>query len=148
MNAIATTTLRDLRDELPVVPRTPLVLLAEDDARMRRLLAAALRLDGFEVVEAKDGAELLEGIGNLILHPRDGRVVDLVITDVRMPFTTGLDVVAGLRRAEWITPVIVITAFGDEATHAEAQRLGAVAVFDKPFDVNELRIAALHHASK
>ena len=63
-------------------------------------------------------------------------------------FTTGLDVVAGLRRAEWITPVIIITAFGDEATHAEAQRLGAAAVFDKPFDVNDLRIAALHYASK
>lgn len=148
MNAIATSPLRDLRDELTVVKRTPLVLLAEDDARMRRLLAAALRLDGFEVVEAKDGAEFLESIGSLILHPRDGRVVDLVITDVRMPFTTGLDVVAGLRRAEWITPVIIITAFGDEATHAEAQRLGAAAVFDKPFDVNDLRIAALHYASK
>ena len=60
-----------------------------------------------------------------------------------MPGLTGLDVLAILRCANWATPVILITAFGDEATHAEGRELGAVAVFDKPFNVDALRATVL-----
>ena len=70
-------------------------------------------------------------------------IFDIVISDVRMPGLTGLDVLAILRCANWATPVILITAFGDEATHAEGRELGAVAVFDKPFNVEQLRAAVL-----
>jgi FixJ family two-component response regulator len=52
---------------------------------------------------------------------------------------TGLDVLAGLRETDWATPVILLTAFGDAELHAEAHRLGALAVFDKPFDFRDLR---------
>jgi DNA-binding response OmpR family regulator len=48
---------------------------------------------------------------------------------------------ASLRTAECSVPVVLITAFGDEATHAQALRLGAAALFDKPFDVDDLRAA-------
>ena len=58
-----------------------------------------------------------------------------------MPGLGGLDVLAILRCADWNTPVILITAFGDEATHAEGRDLGALAVFDKPFGVDLLRSA-------
>jgi len=60
-----------------------------------------------------------------------------------MPGLTGLDVLAILRCANRTTPVILITAFGDEATHAEGRELGAVAVLDKPFNVQELRTAVV-----
>jgi DNA-binding NtrC family response regulator len=65
----------------------------------------------------------------------------LIISDVRMPGVSGLDVLATLRREDWSTPVILMTAFGDLETRAEARRLGAKALFDKPFDVDDLRTA-------
>ncbi len=135
-------------DEYAWLARPQRVLLAEDDERMRRLVANALRDDGFDVIEARHGAEFLEWVGFLLLHPRAGRPVDLIITDLRMPFETGVEILVGLGRAASITPVILMTAFGDETTHAEARRLGANAVFDKPFDVNDLRSAALHFAGE
>jgi len=133
--------------ELSSATRKPRVLLAEDDDPMRRLLANALRGDGFEVIEASSGAELVERIRTHLIHPKDGRTVDLIISDIRMPWASGLTVLEGLRRHNRATPVILITAFGDQETHLEAKRLGAAAVFDKPFDVNDLRTSALHFAA-
>ena len=56
---------------------------------------------------------------------------------------TGLEVLARLCAAPGGPPVILVTAFGDRATHAEAARLGAVAVLDKPFELDELCRAAM-----
>ncbi len=61
-----------------------------------------------------------------------------------MPGWNGLAVLQHLRREDWAMPFIVITAFGDEDTHQEASRLGAAAVFDKPFDVDDLRTAVFN----
>ena len=121
--------------------RHPLVILAEDDTEFRRLLASVLQQEGYEVVEAPDGLALLASLENTLTVRRERPDAFLVVADVRMPGLSGLDVLAILRCATWRTPVILITAFGDEATHAEGQELGAVAVFDKPFDVDVLRAA-------
>lgn len=121
---------------IEALPRHALV--AEDDDELRRLLVNSLRAEGFEVTEARDGSELLEHLGSL-LSERAQPLLDLVVTDVRMPGFNGLNILAGLRREAWATPVILITAFGDPKLHAEARRLGALAVFDKPFDMNDLR---------
>jgi len=118
-------------------PDSAIVLLAEDDADMRSLLSAALARQGYEVMEAKDGTELLELVANGYLPQRPGGP-DLIISDVRMPGWTGLDILAGLRKQDWAMPVILITAFGDAETHREADRLGAVTMLDKPFDIEDL----------
>lgn len=118
------------------------ILLAEDDGAMRELIASALRDEGFDVVEARDGMELLDEIEASIRRVRRDRFA-LVITDVRMPDFSGLDVLAALHCARWRTPVIVITAFGSAETHDEARELGALRVLDKPFDLDVLR-AAVH----
>jgi DNA-binding response OmpR family regulator len=123
--------------------RHPLVLLAEDDAAFRHLLASVLEQEGYEVVEAQDGLALLASIENTLTVRRERPDGFLVVADVRMPGLTGLDVLAILRCANWRTPVILITAFGDEATHAEGCELGAVAVFDKPFNVEDLKAMVL-----
>lgn len=115
------------------------ILLAEDDAYMRSLVASTLRADGYDVVEAENGSDLLDGIDELLLWNRDGVALDLVISDVRMPGRSGLEVLAEMRRSDWATPVILITAFGDRALHEEAARLGTVAVLDKPFSMEKLR---------
>jgi two-component system response regulator HydG len=62
-------------------------------------------------------------------------------SDVRMPGHSGLSVLEYLRSNDAVTPFVVITAFGDASTHAEATRLGAARVLDKPFDLNLLRQA-------
>lgn len=128
-------------DEMMLGTRTRRILLAEDDSEMRRLLASALARDGCEVIEARDGHELLTYIGAVparALRSRDIAAVDLIISDVRMPGHTGLEVLAGLRRADWATPFILLTAFGSDEVHREAQRLGAAAICDKPFEMNQL----------
>lgn len=117
------------------------VLIAEDDPEMGDLLAAALHLDGYEVVHARTGAQLLDSIGTQLLNALDRAPVDLIISDIRLPGMSGLEVLAALRQTDWSTPVILISAFADPETHAEAHRLGATLVFNKPFDIDDLRMA-------
>jgi len=124
----------------------PRVLLAEDDVEMRRLLAATLRRDGCEVLEAADGNELLAFISDEVI--RAGGIVsslriDLIVSDIRMPGLTGLAVLAGLHEARLPIPVVLVTAFGDDETHRLARRHGAAVVLDKPFGLDDFRSAVL-----
>lgn len=125
--------------------RPPRIVLAEDDPELRRLIGSVLRRDGYDVLELVDGAQLLEYL--VRQSDRNADAPDLIVSDIRMPGCTGLDVLAGVRRRDWATPVVLITAFGDRDTHEEAERLGAVAVFDKPFDLDDLRTAVLNVVS-
>jgi len=119
------------------------VLVAEDQREMRVLMCEVLRREGYEVVEAASGTELVERLVQGMVADDDARAPDLIVTDVRMPGCSGLEVLARLRRNDWSTPVILITAFGDLATHEEAQRLNAAYVLDKPFELDDLVLAAL-----
>jgi CheY-like chemotaxis protein len=118
------------------------VLIAEDDAQMRSMLADELRRDGYEVLESHDGTAAAELLARLRSRPDEAP--ELVVTDICMPSRTGLELLAELRKTESRIPVILITAFGDDAVHERARDLGAIAVFDKPFDVDDLRTAILN----
>ena len=102
---------------------------------MLQLVADALRKDGYEVEEESHGANVLLRLLS-VAHP-----FDLIISDVRMPGCNGLDIVQALHRSGSQTPVIIMSAFGDEETRARAESLGAV-FFDKPLALGELRRAA------
>jgi len=130
----------------PIAPRSPeppkaaspaRLLLAEDDFELRELLACVLRDDGYEVIEASDGNELwaLLSRENAAEQP----AFSLVVSDVRMPGLNTFEILTRLQRALAETPIILITAFGDQTTHLRAMRLGASRVLDKPFDCDELR---------
>jgi DNA-binding NtrC family response regulator len=108
------------------------VLVAEDDAEMRRVVA--------DVVELSDGGRLLVDIAARVKEGVDGDSVDLIVSDIRMPICSGLQILEVLRLARWQTPVILMTAFGDKATRKHAEELLAV-LFDKPFDMDDLRAA-------
>jgi CheY-like chemotaxis protein len=108
------------------------ILLAEDDEAMRSMLAFMLTAEGFEVTPCVDGLELADRI------KEDGDEVDLVISDIRMPGMTGLELLEGLSVLDESPPMILITAFGGEDTLEKALHLGAAAVFSKPFDVEDL----------
>jgi DNA-binding response OmpR family regulator len=119
-------------------PRRPRVLVAEDDAQMRRLVVDALTKDGYELVEECDGGRLLVRIAAIYSFDRTVDPFDLIVSDVRMPVCSGLDILKGLRDAHWDTPVVLMTAFGDDETRARAHKLGAL-LFDKPFSMQSLR---------
>jgi DNA-binding response OmpR family regulator len=113
----------------------PRILLAEDDPTMRELLAAVLLHEGYRVVEVTDGRALLAILG----EDDDRRRFDLVVTDDWMPGRRGIDVLARLHASRQGLRVILITAFADEILRAEAVALGACAVLDKPFDLDDFR---------
>ena len=114
----------------------PRILVAEDDAEMRRLVVSTLVVAGYDVTEARDGMELLD-----IIEAPARRGVDAfaaIVSDIRMPWLSGMDILAAMQVATCRTPVVLITAFGDEYVHAEGHELGAFAVMDKPFEMDRL----------
>lgn len=121
-------------------PRRPnaRVLVADDDAAMRNLVCAALADEGYEVDEVASGLELLRAIEKSTLDawPLDG--VDLIVSDLRMPGLTGLDVMRKLHAAHTATPMILMTAFAEAEIFTLAKRYD-VPVLSKPFSLERLR---------
>lgn len=126
-------------DEL-APPRRGHIMLAEDHASMLRLLASALAEDGFSVTEIEDGAKLFERV-NAWLKWGDRESLAAIVSDVRLPTFSGLEVLATVREAGCELPFVLITANADRRTVKEAFDLGATAVFQKPFDIDEFRRA-------
>jgi CheY-like chemotaxis protein len=108
------------------------LLVVEDDREMRSLICDELWDLGLQIKEAADGDEALR----LTLDSQP----DLILTDLRMP-AGGLDYVARLRTMAPSCPIILMTAFGDSQTEAQALRGGVAAYFNKPVRMQELRAA-------
>ena len=123
----------------PPVHTPARILVAEDDEEMRSAVVETLRNDGYEVSEAFDGGRLLIALARKY-HVEETHPIDLLISDVRMPVCTGVQILEQMRAASSSLPVILMTAFGDEATREQARLLGAV-LFDKPFSIDDLRTA-------
>ncbi len=119
------------------------ILVAEDDSAMRDLIVTTLAKDGARVSQVDNGLSLID---RLRAASREDQRPDLVVCDVRMPGMNGLTALATMRMGGFMMPVILITAFGDRDLHDSARRMGAVAVFDKPFDLDDLRTAVAHFA--
>lgn len=113
--------------------KTPRILVVDDDPEMRALLQDVLQNEGYEVGEAKDGAEA-------VLALRAKRY-DVILMDKNMPGPSGLDLLPGLRRVCPQSPVILMTAFGDVPSYMEAMEKGAVEFLFKPFRMEELKAA-------
>jgi DNA-binding NtrC family response regulator len=106
------------------------ILLVEDRESLRRMLERALAAEGYEVVAAADGES---GIARL----RE-RSFDLVLTDLKLPAASGLEVLAASRETHPELPVVVLTAYGTVRSAVEAMRLGAVDFLEKPVEIDEL----------
>jgi DNA-binding NtrC family response regulator len=115
------------------------VLLAEDDDELRWLLTDVLKAEGHEVVAVSDGSALLAHLGSSLLVGRRGAPPDIIITDIRMPGASGLQVLEKVRAKSGDLPVVLITAFGDSDTKKQAESLGATALLDKPLDIDQLQ---------
>jgi len=123
--------------EIEIAENNYHILLAEDDLEMRKMLAWSLRKEGFNVTECNDGNSLMKRIGFLDTLG-EAKTFDLIISDIRMPGVTGMQVLERTKEYEDFPPIILITAFGDEVTHARAEKHGAAVVIDKPFDIDDL----------
>ena len=108
------------------------VLVAEDDRVARDLLCEILRGEGFTVEAVDDGAGAIERAA--------AERYDLVVSDVRMERSSGLDVLKAFTDKAPSTPVILITAFGDVTGAMEAIQRGAYDYVSKPFNIEELKL--------
>jgi two-component system OmpR family response regulator len=125
------------RRQEPDGRRSPHVLVAEDDAEFRDLLAQAFRRDGCQVTECEDGPGLVAKLGSYLLFSSP-TPIDLVVSDIRMPGATALEILEAMRECRGIPPVILITAFPSSDTREAARLLGVAAVLEKPFEIEEL----------
>jgi two-component system, OmpR family, KDP operon response regulator KdpE len=105
------------------------ILVADDEAPMRKYLSSNLKIRGYDVIVAADGIETLKVAAE---HP-----LDLVLLDIGMPGPDGTQVLAALRR-ETNIPVIMVSARGREYDKVQALDLGADDYLTKPFGVDEL----------
>jgi DNA-binding NtrC family response regulator len=102
------------------------LLVVDDDAAMRQLLASLFRERGYPVQEAASAQEALE-------QARETDF-DAVLSDIKMPGKTGIDMVGEMRRIRPETPVVLMTAFGSIDSAVEAMRAGAFDYITKPFE--------------
>jgi DNA-binding response OmpR family regulator len=127
------------RQSVATHPGARRILLAEDDSSLRFLLAQALRGDGYLVVAAANGLELMDVLSDSLSPDSPVARFDLVLSDIRMPGWPGLGALTRVRGHPAMPPFILFTAFGDDETHRHALELGALTLLDKPFDIDELR---------
>jgi CheY-like chemotaxis protein len=112
------------------------VLVAEDDAELRRAIAEDLQRAGLVVSAFADGREVVRLVEAVAAN--DASAPCVIVADIRMPWG-GFALLETTRRLRVYVPVILITAFGAPAVHARASRMGAAALLDKPFALTELR---------
>ncbi len=111
------------------------ILLAEDEQYVRVSLSAILKKSGYEVTTVEDGREALEKI---MAARHSSRPVDLLLTDIRMPGISGVELIDELERLNIMIPILVITGYGDKELIINLMRKGCADYIDKPFEPSEL----------
>ena len=105
-------------------------LVVDDDDLTRELLAHVLRKDGHEVVEVSDGADALTRLGSARF--------DLVVSDVQMARTSGIELLEAIAKLPVRPPVILVTGYAEAAAAMDAMALGAADYLSKPVDPEQL----------
>ena len=108
------------------------ILVVDDETSMRQLLEITLRKEGHRVTTARSGRKALQAF--------EKASYDLVISDIKMPDMSGVEVLRHVKGVAPDTPVIMITAYSSAETAVDALRLGAYDYIAKPFKVDELKI--------
>lgn len=107
------------------------VLIAEDEPMLRKTIELKLKKEGYEVITTEDGRKAMEFI--------EKENPDIVITDIMMPYASGMEIVNFIRKNVARTiPVIMLSGMEQEQVKMEAFELGADDYITKPFSLNEL----------
>ncbi|MBM4404993.1 MAG: sigma-54-dependent Fis family transcriptional regulator [Chloroflexi bacterium] len=115
----------------------PLILAIDDEPDILFLIRRFLEPNGYEVIGASSGRQALQAAGQ--------RQPDLVLTDMKMPGMTGIEVMRGLHAISADIPIIMVTGTGDIETAVQALRHGAYDYIPKPFHGEEI-LNAVHRA--
>ncbi len=107
-----------------------LILIAEDDELILKTVEHKLVKEGHTVILTRNGKEAIDQIQTM--------PIDLVITDIMMPFASGIEILAAIRSAGKDIPAIVLSSLGQEEVVTDAFTLGAADFMVKPFSPNEL----------
>ena len=108
------------------------ILVVDDERSMRELLAIVLRREGYEVLLADSGRAAIETL--------EKETIDILISDIKMPDLSGVDVLRAAKRIDQDILGIMVTAFASTDTAVEAMRLGACDYLSKPFDMDLLKM--------
>ena len=112
----------------------PRALVADDDVEMLTCVAKVLTQLGYDVVRAENGGDLVDQLA-------DEGPFDLLVTDIAMPWMDGLNAIRSMRIAGLATPVVVMTALGDQEISNQVRALSPAILLRKPFEVDELETA-------
>ena len=118
-----------LENDAPLPAR---ILVVDDEAGMREFLQIMLEKEGYTVVTAGNGTEALEAF--------DSAPFDLVLTDLKMPGASGLDLLRDVMERDPACIVYMMTAYGDTESAVEAMKRGAYDYLSKPFKVDEIKL--------
>ena len=111
--------------------KRPNILICDDQATIRTSLGEALSSEGYEVREAGNGAE-----ARSLLEECE---FDLALLDLKLPDTTGVEILRHMRAQGLDIPTILMTAYGDTPTAVEAMQLGAWDFVQKPYSLGEMK---------
>lgn len=109
------------------------ILIAEDDELILKTIEHKLKKEGYEVVLTRNGKEAINKI--------ESEDIDLIITDIMMPFASGLEIISAVRKSKnATTPIMILSSLGQEDVVVEAFDLGANDFMVKPFSPIELSV--------
>jgi two-component system response regulator PilR (NtrC family) len=120
------------KSEPVAVERKPRILVVDDERSMRELLAIVLRREGYDVMLAENGRDAVSAL--------EKGPVDVLISDIKMPDMSGVEVLRAAKQIDQDILGIMITAFASTDTAVEAMRLGACDYLSKPFDIDLLKM--------
>lgn len=109
------------------------ILVAEDDTGIRLLVTRALRLEGHDVTMAEDGERAID-----ILAEENG-AFDLLLSDIRMPAMTGIELAHATHAAFPDLPILLMTGYAEQREAADDLAAIILGVVDKPFTIAEIR---------
>lgn len=116
-----------------ITPIMKKILIIEDDLLISSMVQFRLKKDGYQTIMVQDGNEGIKAI--------EEEDIDLIITDVMMPFKSGIEIIHHARKVKPNVPIIVLSALGaEEQIVLEAFNLGVADFIPKPFNPNELAI--------
>jgi two-component system response regulator PilR (NtrC family) len=116
------------------------ILVVDDEKSMREILQIFLKNEDYSVAVAKDGEAATEAVRNDIF--------DLVITDMKMPKVSGLELLKNIKVITPETIVVIVTAFGTTESAVEAMKHGAYDYIQKPFQMDEIRLVVKNAIEK
>jgi CheY-like chemotaxis protein len=121
-----------------------IVLVADDDEATRSALRELLLAEGYDVMDAADGAQAIEVLARAA--DGNGPRPDVVLLDFVMPGLSGVGILRVMRRFPSMPPTVIMTGFPDRSVETFARTFGAVRILRKPIDEDELRRVVLESA--